>query len=81
MRTTVSTKGQIVLPAELRAEDGIEPGQQFEVERVQPGEYLLKRVVAPAKPGLMEWLRACPGDDWFKPIPSESTDSLRKFGS
>ena len=28
MRTTVSTKGQIVLPAELRLQDEIEPGQE-----------------------------------------------------
>jgi len=79
MRTTVSTKGQIVLPAELRAQDGIVPGQQFEVERIQSGEYLLKKVVTPGKPGLMEWLRACPypADEWFTPLPSESTETLR----
>ena len=34
MKTSVSTKGQIVLPAELRKQDRIEPGQEFEVERV-----------------------------------------------
>lgn len=77
MRTTVSTKGQIVLPAELRAQDGIQPGQQFEVTRVQSGEYLLKIVPSTGKPGLVEWLRSCPGEDWFTPLPSESTDSLR----
>ena len=32
MRTTVSSKGQIVLPAEIRRQDRIEPGQEFEVE-------------------------------------------------
>jgi AbrB family looped-hinge helix DNA binding protein len=41
MRTRVSSKGQIVLPAELRQQDGIEPGQQFDVERVDRGEYRL----------------------------------------
>ena len=30
MRTTVSTKGQIVLPAEIRKLDGIKPGQEME---------------------------------------------------
>ena len=34
MTTTVSTKGQIVLPAEFRLQDGIEPGQVFDVERI-----------------------------------------------
>src|SRR5574337_804073 len=43
MKTTVSSKGQIVLPAEFRREDRIEPGQEFEVERLARGEYRLKR--------------------------------------
>ena len=32
--TTVSTKGQIVLPATLRRQDRIQAGQRFEVETV-----------------------------------------------
>ena len=32
MRTTVSTKGQIILPAEIRREDDIKSGQEFEIE-------------------------------------------------
>ena len=44
MKTTVSTKGQIVLPAELRQRDGIAPGQEFEVERLDADEYRLRRV-------------------------------------
>jgi AbrB family looped-hinge helix DNA binding protein len=43
MRRTVSSKGQIVLPAELRQEDRIEPGQVFDIERLDRGEYRLKR--------------------------------------
>ena len=43
MKTTVSTKGQIILPAEIRRRDGIESGQEFEVERIERGEYRLKR--------------------------------------
>jgi AbrB family looped-hinge helix DNA binding protein len=31
MKTRVSLKGQIVLPAELRRRDGIEAGQEFDV--------------------------------------------------
>ena len=31
MKTTVSSKGQIVLPAEFRRLDRIEPGQEFNV--------------------------------------------------
>lgn len=76
MRTTVSTKGQIVLPAELRAADGIEAGEEFEVDRVGPDEYRLTRLTPPPNRGLVEWLRSCPDDGWFVEIKSESTDSL-----
>jgi AbrB family looped-hinge helix DNA binding protein len=38
MKTTVSSKGQIVLPAEFRQMDRIEPGQEFDIERVDCGD-------------------------------------------
>ena len=76
MRTTISSKGQIVLPAEFRHQDGIEAGQEFEVERVEAGEYRLKRLEAPPNQGLMDWLHSCPEPGFFEPIPSESTDTL-----
>jgi AbrB family looped-hinge helix DNA binding protein len=76
MKTSISSKGQIVIPAELRDQDRIAPGQQFEVERLQAGEYLLRRTVTPGAPGLVNWLQQCPDEDWFRSIPSESTDEL-----
>jgi AbrB family looped-hinge helix DNA binding protein len=76
MKTTVSTKGQIVLPAEFRQSDGIEPGQQFEVERIARGEYRLVRREPPPNEGLVDWLLACPEKGFFVPIESESTDTL-----
>lgn len=76
MITTVSSKGQIVLPAEIRKEDGIEAGQTFEVERIERGEYRLVRQEPPANEGLVDWLLACPVKDFFVPIESESTDML-----
>lgn len=76
MKTTVSSKGQIVLPAELRQQDRIEPGQEFEVERLDRGEYRLVRRAAPANEGVIDWLLACPEKDFFVPIESESTDTL-----
>jgi AbrB family looped-hinge helix DNA binding protein len=75
MKTTVSTKGQIVLPAEFRQRDGIRPGQEFEIERIGADEYRLTRV-APSNEGLVDWLLDCPEKDWFVPVESESTDSL-----
>ncbi len=76
MTTKVSTKGQIVLPAELRRQDDIRPGQEFEIERVGPDEYRLVRLKAPANAGLVEWLLECPEKGYFVPIDSESTDTL-----
>ena len=76
VRTTVSSKGQIVLPAELRQQDQIKPGQEFEVERLDRGDYrLVRRRLHPNK-GLVDWLLACPEKDFFVPIDSESTDTL-----
>jgi AbrB family looped-hinge helix DNA binding protein len=76
MRTKVSTKGQVVLPAEIREQDDIEPGQEFEVERIERGEYRLVRRSPAPNEGLVDWLLACPEKDYFVPIESESTDML-----
>jgi hypothetical protein len=76
MKTILSTKGQIVLPAEFRQLDGIEPGQEFEVERVACGDYRLLRCQKRGNEGLVDWLLACPEKGFFVPIPSESTDTL-----
>jgi AbrB family looped-hinge helix DNA binding protein len=75
VKTTVSSKGQIVLPAELRQQDRIRPGEEFEIERVKRGEYRLKRKSRPNE-GLVDWLLACPEKSFFVPIVSESTDTL-----
>ena len=76
MRTTVSSKGQIVLPAELRQMDRVEPGQEFDVERLDRGDYRLVRRAAPRNEGVIDWLLTCPQKDFFVPIYSESTDAL-----
>lgn len=76
MKTTVSSKGQIVLPAEFRQMDRVEPGQEFDIERIERGNYRLVRRTAPPNEGVIEWLLACPYKDFFVPIPSESTDEL-----
>lgn len=76
MTTMVSTKGQIILPAKIRQQDGIEAGQEFEVERIDRGEYRLIRRQPRPNEGLVDWLLACPQKGFFVPIESESTDSL-----
>lgn len=65
-----------MLPAELRAADGIEPGEEFEVDRIGPDEYRLTRLTPPPNRGVVKWLRSCPEHDWFVEIESESTDAL-----
>lgn len=76
MKTTVSSRGQIVLPAEIRQLDRIEAGQEFDVERVERGEYRLKRRAPRHNEGVVDWLLACPLKGYFVPIESESTDEL-----
>jgi AbrB family looped-hinge helix DNA binding protein len=76
MKTTVSSKGQIVLPAELRQQDGIEAGQEFDVERLDRGDYRLVRRSRGTSHGTVDWLLGCPAKGFFVPLESESTDDL-----
>ena len=76
MKTTVSTKGQLILPAEIRRRDNVMPGQEFDVERIDRGEYRLLRRQPPPNEGVLDWLLACPEKGYFVPIESESTDTL-----
>ena len=77
MTTTVSSKGQIVLPAEIRKQDGVRPGQEFEVERIECGEYRLVRKTRPPNDGLVKMLLACPVKGWFALVDRrETTDDI-----
>ena len=76
MKATISTKGQIVLPAAFRQQDGIESGEEFEIERIDRGEYRIVRRTPPPNDGLVKWLLACPEKGYFVPIEGESTDAL-----
>jgi AbrB family looped-hinge helix DNA binding protein len=77
MKTTISSKGQIVVPAEIRNQDGIRPGDEFEIERLDHGEYLLRRTRKRRNEGLVQLLRDCPVKDWFQAADrSETTDDL-----
>jgi len=67
MKTAVSTKGQIVIPVEIRQQDDIEAGQEFEIQCIDRGEY---------RQGLLAWLLACPEKGFFVPIESESTGTV-----
>jgi bifunctional DNA-binding transcriptional regulator/antitoxin component of YhaV-PrlF toxin-antitoxin module len=76
VKTRISSKGQLVLPAELRRQDRVEAGQEFDVERLDRGEYRLVRRAGRTNEGLVDWLLACPERGFFVPIESESTDAL-----
>ena len=76
MKTIISSKGQIVIPADFRNQDKIKAGQAFDIERLDKGEYRLIVSDPPKNQGLIDALLACPVKDWFVPIESESTDTL-----
>jgi bifunctional DNA-binding transcriptional regulator/antitoxin component of YhaV-PrlF toxin-antitoxin module len=76
VKTVISSRGQLVLPAELRARDGVDAGDVFEIERLDEADYRLVRRKTRPNRGLVDWLLACPGKGYFTPVGSESTDTL-----
>jgi len=76
VKTRISTKGQIVLPSEIRERDGIEAGDEFDVERIDRGEYRLVRRAPRPNEGVVDWLLDCPEKGFFTPIESETTDAI-----
>jgi len=56
--------------------DRVEPGQEFDVQRLDRGDYRLVRRAPRRNEGVIDWLLACPQKDFFVPIDSESTDTL-----
>jgi AbrB family looped-hinge helix DNA binding protein len=81
MTTTMSSRGQVVLPAELRQRDDIRPGERFDIERVERGEYRLTRLTRRRNAGLIGLLLACPVKGRFQPMDrSETTDDVAMPG-
>jgi hypothetical protein len=72
VKTTVSFKGQIVLPSELLQMDRVETGREFDVERFGRGDYRLVGRAALQDEGAIDWLLACPRKGFFVPIDSDS---------
>jgi AbrB family looped-hinge helix DNA binding protein len=71
MTTVLSQKGQIVLPAPLREQLHLSPGDDFEVAVEDDDTITLRRISQPANRGLIELLLACPSP--FE-IPARETD-------
>jgi AbrB family looped-hinge helix DNA binding protein len=59
MRARISSKGQLVLPKEIRESRGLGPGSEVEIQEV-PGGILLKLVRSP-EPTSVEDLLGCTG--------------------
>ena len=79
MKITVSSKGRIVIPAELRAQDRIVPGEEFIVERISRGEYrLLLRSTSATNEGVVDWLLSCPVKGFFVTIESANASGRRE---
>jgi AbrB family looped-hinge helix DNA binding protein len=76
LTTRVSSKGQIVLPSEIRARDRIRAGQEFEIERLAEGRYRLTRRSRRPNEGLVDWLLSCPVKGFYKPFKSEGIETL-----
>lgn len=78
---TMTEQGQVALPLALLRKDRIRACQQFEIERLKAGQYLLKKlpkkIPVKGKGGtFVDLLLACPEKGWFQPIESESTDTI-----
>jgi AbrB family looped-hinge helix DNA binding protein len=59
METTLSSKGQIILPAELRKKGRFLAGDKFKV-REKNGSIILQPVRKLRNAGLLKLLRSCP---------------------
>ena len=70
MVTTISSQGEVLIPAGIRRQDDIRAGQEFEIERLDAGHYrLVRRSTTPVE-GLVDLLLACPVKGYFVPIES-----------
>jgi AbrB family looped-hinge helix DNA binding protein len=81
MTTVLSSKGQVVLPAEIRRRDDIRPGDRFEIGRIDRGTYRLTRLTRRRNAGLVNLLLACPAKGRFRPLDrTETTDDVPTRG-
>ncbi len=55
MNTTLSSRGQLVLTSSIRRRDHLRPGQSFEVERIDRGEYRLVAKEPAPNAGICDW--------------------------
>lgn len=76
MTTTLTTKGQIVIPKELREKKKLNPGDDFEIFAGPEDEIILRKIQTRANAGLIDLLLSCPVKDWT--IPPRRKESARQ---
>ena len=63
MTTTLSSKGQVVIPAAIRERQKLRPGDELLIEE-RDDEVVLKKTRRRRKKSLVEWLQDCPVTDF-----------------
>jgi hypothetical protein len=76
VKTTVSTKGQIVLPADFAKGMASSRGRRSRSSGLTVANNRLTERKARPNEGVVDWLLACPEKGFFVPLESESTDTL-----
>jgi AbrB family looped-hinge helix DNA binding protein len=76
VRARVSSKGQLVLPKEIRESRGLGPGSELEIEEV-PGGILLKVVRGP-EPASVDDLLGCTGYRGPRKTLEEMAEAIRR---
>ncbi len=76
MRTTLSSKGQIVIPKELRDRRGLHTGTELEIEEVPEG--MLLRLVATPSADAVGGLLGCAGYRGPRKTIAQMEEGIRK---
>jgi AbrB family looped-hinge helix DNA binding protein len=63
MVTTLSSKGQVVIPEPIRRRQQMQAGDQLEVEEREDG-IVLRKVRRSRKKSLLQWMQDCPAADF-----------------
>lgn len=77
MTTVLSQKGQIVLPASVRDQLALHPGDDFEIFVEDDETIVLRKVSRPPNAGLVDHILASPGDLDIPPRQRDATPSLK----
>lgn len=78
---TLSSKGQLSLPKEIRETDDLAASDVFRLERLAPGRYLIEKMTTPALPKA-KLVRTKDGFVVFRPpkgAPRITTEMVKKL--